>query len=511
MASCRIWDALGFKRVGRIKGCGNLASSPDVYVDAIIYGRELGPESEDYVSEERFDKIRYYLKHARYPNGADRAEKSRLRSAATHYKLLPPEKGREAEEDAERLMLRDKEVISDPQRQYEIGRRVHVEGQHGGINKTTATIAEKYHWVRIKETVSLVIKNCENCKDNSTKAPPPVSKSRPEARPRPLLPSPVDMMDRVLHFDQQPATTNNGNTNGGHGHLQSQQSVTSLVDAAIAANPETQNHRGVASAAGVTVTSPAPTEHATALGGPAPVTHMGFGELSQYTGIPLDPQIMHQSSQMQQQQHQQRQRGSSRQVNQAYQQLQPHIPPSAGGYGQHQSSSTSTSHHGGFSGTGAGDLQTQHPLFQQQPSQQRQGGPHALTHANPHKTPDVAGTGTGSTARNRDTLDQGATTRNTRSKATRSQTAAHASTTAAAAAAMAAAANNAQSNQDAEADEDEDDDDDEDANFDVDADMDVDVNIDADVDMTDSGQQGDDTRLTSDRHVTVGDPPMGSG
>ncbi|KAL8698583.1 MAG: hypothetical protein Q9224_001788, partial [Gallowayella concinna] len=167
VASCRIWDALGFKRIGRIKGCGNLQSYPDELVDAIIYGRDLGPEGEDFVSEERFDKIRFYLKHGKYPNGADRAEKSRLRSAATHYKLLPAEDGSDS---GERLMLKDKEVVSDPQRQYEIARQVHA-SQHGGINKTTATIAEKYHWVRIKETVSLVIKNCPDCKESMRPAP----------------------------------------------------------------------------------------------------------------------------------------------------------------------------------------------------------------------------------------------------------------------------------------------------------------------------------------------------
>ncbi|KAL8844441.1 MAG: hypothetical protein Q9205_002645 [Flavoplaca limonia] len=167
VASCRIWDALGFKRVGRIKGCGNLKSYPDELVDAIIYGRDLGPDGEDFVSEERFDKIRFYLKHGKYPNGADRAEKSRLRSAATHYKLLPAEDG---SDNGERLMLKDKEVVSDPQRQYEIARQIHA-SQHGGINKTTATIAEKYHWVRIKETVSLVIKNCPDCKETMRSAP----------------------------------------------------------------------------------------------------------------------------------------------------------------------------------------------------------------------------------------------------------------------------------------------------------------------------------------------------
>ena len=41
---------LGFKRIGRVKGCGNLKSYPDELIDAIIYGRDLGPDGEDYVS-----------------------------------------------------------------------------------------------------------------------------------------------------------------------------------------------------------------------------------------------------------------------------------------------------------------------------------------------------------------------------------------------------------------------------------------------------------------------------
>lgn len=127
-------------------------------MDAIIYGRDLG-QDDDFVSEERFDKIRFYLKNGKYPNGADRAEKSRLRSAATHYKLYPA-----TASTPERLMLKGKEVISDPQRQYEIAREVHHKS-HGGINKTTASIAEQYHWVRIKETVSQVIRNCPECSE----------------------------------------------------------------------------------------------------------------------------------------------------------------------------------------------------------------------------------------------------------------------------------------------------------------------------------------------------------
>ncbi|ORY58700.1 uncharacterized protein BCR38DRAFT_413023 [Pseudomassariella vexata] len=157
VASCRIWDALGFKRIGRVKGCGNLKSYPDRLVDAIIYGRDLGAAegADGPVSEERFDKIKFYLKYGRYPNGSDRAEKSRLRSAATHYKLL----------DNDVLMLKDKEVISDPDRQMDIARRLHEGGSHSGINKTTAMIAERYHWSRIKETVSDVIRLCGECKE----------------------------------------------------------------------------------------------------------------------------------------------------------------------------------------------------------------------------------------------------------------------------------------------------------------------------------------------------------
>lgn len=158
VASCRIWDALGFKRIGRVKGAANLESHPGELVDAIIYGRDLGQE-DDFVSEERFDKIRFYLKNGKYPNGADRAEKSRLRSAATHYKLTPA-----TDSSSEKLWLKGKEVISDPQRQYEIARHVHHKS-HGGINKTTAAIAELYHWVRIKETVSQVIRNCPECSE----------------------------------------------------------------------------------------------------------------------------------------------------------------------------------------------------------------------------------------------------------------------------------------------------------------------------------------------------------
>ncbi|SPO04308.1 related to SPT10 - transcription regulatory protein [Cephalotrichum gorgonifer] len=153
VASCRIWDALGFKRIGRVKGAGDLKSYPGRYIDAIIYGRDLvGPDAEELQSEDRFDKIRFYLKYGKYPPGADRAEKSRLRAAATHYRLV----------EGDTLMHGDKEVISDPLRQFEIAREVHS-ANHAGINRTTTTIRERYHWRSIKDTATEAIKKCEKC------------------------------------------------------------------------------------------------------------------------------------------------------------------------------------------------------------------------------------------------------------------------------------------------------------------------------------------------------------
>ncbi|ODA76012.1 hypothetical protein RJ55_08294 [Drechmeria coniospora] len=215
VASCRIWDALGFKRIGRVKACGNLRSHPGRLIDAIIYGRDLdlagagvgGSNGDEFVSEERFDKIRYYLKTTKYPAGANRAEKSRLRSAATHYKLL----------EGDKLMLKDKEVISDPVRQYETARNAH-NLHHWGINKTTATIAEKYHWSRIKETVSDVIRACSECKEQgkslnlsggrkptgSSATTPPLT--APAAVPSPA-PSPSAAMDALTSHSLEDAVS----------------------------------------------------------------------------------------------------------------------------------------------------------------------------------------------------------------------------------------------------------------------------------------------------------------
>lgn len=243
VASLRIWDALGFKRIGRVKGCGNLKSYPDQYIDAIIFGRELGGEGDEYVSEERFDKIRFYLKTGTYPNGSDRAEKSRLRSAATHYRLVP---GESPDGEDDRLMLKGKEVISDPHKQYEIARTVHAQS-HGGINKTTASIAEKYHWVRIKETVSAAIRNCSECKD-----PTPKTQSQ-------------------LGRERGTPSKNNGNSASVPPHSRSNSGSENVHHVVAGADPSSSSSSGPQQ------------QH------PVPMANMQFPA---YDDMPVDPQIM---------------------------------------------------------------------------------------------------------------------------------------------------------------------------------------------------------------------------
>lgn len=250
VASLRIWDALGFKRIGRVKGCGNLKSYPDQLIDAIIFGRELGGEGDEMVSEERFDKIKYYLKTGTYPPGSDRAEKSRLRSAATHYRLIPaPEHATDGEDD--KLMLKGKEVVSDPNKQYEIARSVHMSG-HGGINKTTATIAEKYHWVRIKETVSQAIRNCPDCKD--TNAPKPQPSTRRSA-------------------GRESSGAGNGNGNGRNPRV---------VAAGSSPDAHDSSHAGASS-------QDISPHNLSALQQQAPIAQMQY---NQYPDLPVDPRIM---------------------------------------------------------------------------------------------------------------------------------------------------------------------------------------------------------------------------
>jgi len=203
VASCRIWDALGFKRIGRVKGCGNL-NSYDEPVDAIIYGKELNEANfDDGLNEERFQRILYYLKHQKYPEGTDRAGKSRLRSAATHYQLVT--KKNEEGEEVDQLFLKNREVVIDPQKQYEIARRVHI-ADHSGINKTTTKIANDFHWVRIKSTVQQVIKNCPECAEPEKSNVDEQDKAD-ELGPVPQTTEPMLDADQAMEIDLQQDTS----------------------------------------------------------------------------------------------------------------------------------------------------------------------------------------------------------------------------------------------------------------------------------------------------------------
>jgi hypothetical protein len=150
-------------------------------------------------------------------------------------------------------MLKDKEVVSDPQQQYEIARQMHLE-QHAGINKTTAAIAVKYHWVRIKETVSRVIRDCSHCKD-TLKVPSPNTattstsdamntdsdeeSSKPESLDRMPRPEPMTTQPLIPHthtpmqHHQNPFGAPNSSILQGH--------VGSLSDYAVPLDPQIMN------------------------------------------------------------------------------------------------------------------------------------------------------------------------------------------------------------------------------------------------------------------------------
>lgn len=267
-------DALGFKRIGRVPGCGNLKSYPDRLVDAIIYGRDLTlseEENDELVSEDRFEKIKFYLKHGKYPNGADRAEKSRLRSAATHYKLL--------ENDV--LMLKDKEVISDPERQYEIARQTHALGQHAGINKTTATITERYHWRGIKDTVSDVIRVCAECEDKSNAGLIKPSTPSQTSNPHALPPTSVSSVSAVKNSENVRAENYEPVQNRHHHHQQEQvtSNFSSVSQDETPIDPQIMNHHH---------NQPSQVNHSELHDDTS--QNLNYSYFSPQTGIDLDPE-----------------------------------------------------------------------------------------------------------------------------------------------------------------------------------------------------------------------------
>jgi len=173
----RIWDGLGFDRIGKIPGAGRLKSYPGEYIDAIIYGKELGSLKlgNDGMGEDkgtsahhnkRFEQIKQYLKTKAYPAEADRALRNNLNAAKKGGYCY------EEKDGEERLLFKGKKVVSNALVQTAIARYYHEIG-HEGVNKTTATVSRQYHWYQIKETVIVVVGGCEWCfwKDQVQKIP----------------------------------------------------------------------------------------------------------------------------------------------------------------------------------------------------------------------------------------------------------------------------------------------------------------------------------------------------
>lgn len=180
----RILESLNFRRVGRMKAAAILKGH-EAPVDSIMYGKEIVSESDPAVGAYRFDKIKFYLETGRYPAMADRQEKSRLRSSSSHYRL---ENGK--------LMLKDKEVVSDPVKQIQICLELHLVN-HGGINKTTSMVAEKYHWSKIKDTVAAAIRGCAECREQAARDPSVIKRNN---NPSKKLPANANRrINKVLH------------------------------------------------------------------------------------------------------------------------------------------------------------------------------------------------------------------------------------------------------------------------------------------------------------------------
>jgi len=54
-------------------------------------------------------------------------------------------------------ILRGKDIISAPYMSCEIAES--IDEEHAGINKFTASVSARFHWIRIKETKTFAIKN----------------------------------------------------------------------------------------------------------------------------------------------------------------------------------------------------------------------------------------------------------------------------------------------------------------------------------------------------------------
>lgn len=174
VAARKLWESLNFSRLGKINNVAIMGHDDQEreLVDGIIYGKSIEntiggssnrdrktPESESDLNNSKFENLKYYLQTGNYPPNVDNKEKSRLRANKANYYLQD-----------DKLMVNGREVVSNIDLQLKICQLTHEENGHLGINRTTTLISQKYHWIRIKETVARALKSCQECKNNSLQA-----------------------------------------------------------------------------------------------------------------------------------------------------------------------------------------------------------------------------------------------------------------------------------------------------------------------------------------------------
>ncbi|QLG74734.1 hypothetical protein HG535_0H00590 [Zygotorulaspora mrakii] len=194
----RILEGLNFRQIGKLPESGILKGF-DVPVDSFMYGKEFThiTRSMDLLrdpnkSEEiaRYERLKYYMGTGKYPANCDRNEKARLRVTAKSHSLVDG-----------KLLIKGKEIITDPNKQREISLEMHLV-DHQGINKLTSKIAERYHWKGIKQTVTEIISECRKCKMRHQDGVGVVVVGNKAAQQAHMIPNNNMNMDEIDHSAQ---------------------------------------------------------------------------------------------------------------------------------------------------------------------------------------------------------------------------------------------------------------------------------------------------------------------
>ena len=151
----KLLEKCGFNKVGKINACAILKSTKDLLINSLIYTKDL-PIINDDLNVSKHANILVYLLSGKYPENSTRDDRSRLRALAYHYNVVD-----------NKLFLKDKQVIFDPNDQISITKKIHEEN-HMGINRTTKKLSSSYYWSKIKQTVKKVVDECEVCKKDKS-------------------------------------------------------------------------------------------------------------------------------------------------------------------------------------------------------------------------------------------------------------------------------------------------------------------------------------------------------